>query len=119
MTGVIIALAAAATALGALVAILWARADRIGREAGRLGRLAAQQATELDQLRGADVAVMDRLPDPLILLDKARTVQRANVAARTAFGADIRRCCATPDCAPPSIALSPPARRKPPTCRCR
>ena len=88
MTGVIIALAAAATALAALALVLWARAERLGREAGRLGRLAAQQAAELDQLRGADAAVMERLPDPLILLDKARTVQRANAGARTAFGAD-------------------------------
>ncbi len=89
MTGVIIALAAATTALAVVAAVLWARAERLGREAGRLGRLAAQQATELDQLRGADAAVMERLPDPLILLDKARSVQRANAAARTAFGADM------------------------------
>ena len=60
------------------------------READRLRRLVARQAEELQALRRPDGgAVLERLPDPLIVLDADRAVRRTNAAARAALGADI------------------------------
>jgi two-component system, OmpR family, phosphate regulon sensor histidine kinase PhoR len=67
---------------------LWLRAQRLAREADRQARLAAQQAAELERLRRADAAIVERLPDPLIVLDAEQRVRRANAGARAAFGAD-------------------------------
>jgi two-component system phosphate regulon sensor histidine kinase PhoR len=48
-----------------------------------------RDAAEVDRLRRADAAVMERLPDPVLVLDAARAVLRANRAAQTAFGTEI------------------------------
>ena len=62
------------------------------RLAGNIDRLARQVAVRsalLEQLRRTDNTVVERLPDPLIVLGANRSVRRANSAARTAFGADM------------------------------
>ncbi|MBO0710927.1 MAG: two-component sensor histidine kinase, partial [Acetobacteraceae bacterium] len=46
-------------------------------------------AALLGQMRRADEAIVERLPDPLIVLAADRSPRRANAAARKAFGADI------------------------------
>ena len=43
----------------------------------------------IEQLRRTDGTVVERLPDPLIVLAEDRGVRRANSAARAAFGADM------------------------------
>lgn len=46
-------------------------------------------ASEVDRLRRAEESILERLPDPLIVLGPDRAVRRANEAARAAFGQDI------------------------------
>jgi two-component system, OmpR family, phosphate regulon sensor histidine kinase PhoR len=62
---------------------------RVGRELDRLARHVAARAALIEQLRQADGAVVERLPDPLIVLAGDRAVRRANAAARLAFGDDM------------------------------
>jgi two-component system phosphate regulon sensor histidine kinase PhoR len=55
-------------------------------------RLARDQAARMVQARRRqedDAAIIERLPDPLIVLGPTRSVDRANEAARAAFGADL------------------------------
>jgi two-component system phosphate regulon sensor histidine kinase PhoR len=55
-------------------------------------RLARDQAARVGQARRrqeADAAIIEKLPDPLIVLGPTRAVDRANEAARAAFGADL------------------------------
>ena len=42
-----------------------------------------------EQHRRADTLILERLPDPVIVLARDRTVRRANAAARSAFGDDL------------------------------
>ncbi len=63
--------------------------ERLGREIERLSRRLAQRSAMLDQLRRADEAIVERLPDPLIILAADRSLRRANSAALAAFGADM------------------------------
>ena len=106
-------LALVATAIsGALVARLWARdierlADtlrqatatgglivpapripamaRIARGIDLLARSIASRAGEIGVLLRANEAIIERLPDPLLVLAQDRTVLRANAAMRIAF----------------------------------
>jgi len=48
-----------------------------------------ERAEEVDRLRRAEESILERLPDPLIVLAPDRTVRRTNEAARAAFGQDI------------------------------
>lgn len=64
-------------------------AKRLGREVGWLARQVVARAELAERLRRADQALVDRLPDPLIVLAADRSVRRANAAARVAFGADL------------------------------
>ena len=84
-----LALAILAALLAVAGILAWARAERLARRVERLTRLAARDAADLDRLRRADQAIVERLPDPLLVLDARRAVLRANHAAQTAFGADI------------------------------
>jgi two-component system phosphate regulon sensor histidine kinase PhoR len=61
----------------------------LAREVGRLSRRVARRTALVEQLQRADVAIVERLPDPLLVLGADRAVRRSNTAARTAFGADI------------------------------
>jgi len=62
---------------------------RLLAEIERLSRTMASRAALLGQMRRADEAIVERLPDPLIVLAADRSPRRANAAARKAFGADI------------------------------
>ena len=86
--GLIVGLLATAAVLVVAIFALWLRSRRLSREVDRQTRLAAQQAAELERLRRADAAIVERLPDPLIVLDAEQRVRRANAASRAAFGAD-------------------------------
>ena len=81
--------AALAAILAVLAVLAWARAERFARRVERLTRLAARETAEVERLRRADAAVVERLPDPLIVLNAAGAPLRANAAAQLAFGADI------------------------------
>lgn len=64
--------------------------ERLEREIERLGRHMASRAALVDRLRRADEAIVERLPDPLIVLGADSSVRRANAAARAAFGGDLQ-----------------------------
>ena len=78
-----------ALACAVLAAAAWARAEKFARRVDRLTRLAARDAMEVERLRRADAVVMERLPDPLLVLDQGRAVLRANRAATIALGAEM------------------------------
>ena len=61
----------------------------LARDIEHLARERAVHAARLGQMQRADVAVVERLPDPLIVLNTTRAVLRANAAARASFGSDI------------------------------
>ena len=52
----------------------------------RLARGLAEQGALLDRLRRADAAILENLPEPVLLLDADRAVLRANPAARQMLG---------------------------------
>jgi two-component system phosphate regulon sensor histidine kinase PhoR len=63
--------------------------DRLGREIERLSRRLANRSALQEQHRRADTLILERLPDPVIVLSRDRTVRRANAAARSAFDDDL------------------------------
>ncbi|PPQ28852.1 ATP-binding protein [Rhodopila globiformis] len=63
--------------------------DSLALEIERLSRRLAAFAGMLEQYRRIDSLILERLPDPVIVLAQDRTVRRANAAARTAFGEDL------------------------------
>jgi two-component system phosphate regulon sensor histidine kinase PhoR len=63
--------------------------DTLGREIERLSRRLATRAALQEQHRRADTLILERLPDPVIVLSRDRTVRRANAAARSAFDDDL------------------------------
>jgi len=82
-------LAALAAALAAIALRLLAKLRRERAETARLQGLLARGTAQIEAMRGTDGAVLERLPDPVIVLDQTRAVRRINEAARAAFGADI------------------------------
>ncbi len=70
---------------------------RLGVDLERLARRTAARTALIEQLRRTDGTVVERLPDPLIVLAEDRGVRRANSAARDAFGADIPAVLRHPD----------------------
>lgn len=82
-------LAVLALGASALALRLRARLRQSQVELARLRDALAHRAAEMEMLRRADGAVLERLPDPVIVLDGARDVSRTNAAAREAFGADL------------------------------
>ena len=71
--------------------------QRVGTELERLARRAAARSALIEQLRSTDGTVVERLPDPLIVLAEDRGVRRANSAARIAFGAEVPAVLRHPD----------------------
>jgi two-component system, OmpR family, phosphate regulon sensor histidine kinase PhoR len=69
----------------------------LATELERLARRTAARSALIEQLRRADGTVVERLPDPLIVLAEDRGVRRANSAARAAFGADMPAVLRHPD----------------------
>jgi len=63
--------------------------ERITRAIERLARTLAARAAQVEHLLHATETIVDRLPDPLLVLGPDRMVRRANRAARADFGADI------------------------------
>jgi two-component system phosphate regulon sensor histidine kinase PhoR len=61
----------------------------VARGIERLSRTLTARAGQVEALFRATEAIVERLPDPLLVLGPDRAVRRANAAARAAFGADI------------------------------
>ena len=59
------------------------------REAERVARGLATRRTEIEGLVKSERAIVELLPDPLIVLAADRSVRRANAAAQTAFGTEM------------------------------
>ena len=62
---------------------------RLAQRIGRIERSLARGADEVGAALRASDAIIERLPDPLIALDSARTARRGNAAARASFGDDL------------------------------
>jgi len=71
--------------------------ESLGREIDYLARRTAPRAALMEQLRRADAQILERLPDPLIVLSEDRAVRRANAAARSAYGDDMAAVLRHPD----------------------
>jgi two-component system phosphate regulon sensor histidine kinase PhoR len=63
---------------------------QIARAIDRIARTAAQRVDDAQRQRRADEAIVERLPDPVIVLGADHAVRRANAMARTNFGADLQ-----------------------------
>ena len=63
--------------------------ERLARGIERLARAYSASAAEVSLVLRANEAIVERLPDPLLLLGPNRAVSRGNAAARAAFGADM------------------------------
>ncbi len=61
---------------------------RLAQEVARLSKNLADRAELVGRLLKTDEMIVEALPDPLIVLAADRSVRRANIAARTAFGAE-------------------------------
>ena len=81
--------AAAAPRLGSI--------ERATRNIERLSRTLANRAAMVGQLLAANEAIVERLPDPLLVLGQDRDVRRANEAARMAYGNDMAAVLRHPD----------------------
>ncbi len=64
--------------------------ERIARAIERLARTLASRAGQIGQVLRATETILDRLPDPLLVLGADRSIRRANAAARAAFGGEIQ-----------------------------
>ncbi len=62
---------------------------RLAQEAERLSRSLAMRTAQVEGLLRAEQVIVQRLPDPLIVLGPDRRVQRANAAAHAAFGGEM------------------------------
>ncbi|MFT8244794.1 ATP-binding protein [Roseomonas sp. BN140053] len=58
----------------------------VPEEMSRLGRDLLERGALVGRLRAADAAIIEALPDPLLVLGTDRAPLRANTAARTLFG---------------------------------
>ena len=65
------------------------RPVRLKREIGRFLRQTGDRSDTLLQRLLTEEAIIEALPDPLIVLGADRTVTRANAAARAAFGSEL------------------------------
>jgi two-component system, OmpR family, phosphate regulon sensor histidine kinase PhoR len=63
--------------------------EGLAREIARLSRRLASSAALSERHRRADTLILERLPDPVIVLARDRAVRRANAAARSVFGDDV------------------------------
>jgi len=67
---------------------------------GQVQQLSAtlgERTALVDQLLRAEESIVERLPDPLIVIGADRSVRRANAAARAAFGTDIQSVLRHPE----------------------
>ncbi len=61
---------------------------RLGHEVVRLMRTERRRRAQLERIAAADRSLLDRLPDPLFLLDSSRFVVWCNPSAEAAFGSE-------------------------------
>ena len=66
-------------------------------EVQQLSATLGERTALVDRLLRAEESIVERLPDPLIVLGADRSLRRANQAARAAFGADIQSVLRNPD----------------------
>ena len=66
-----------------------AAVEQVAREIERLSRTLAARAVQVGQLLRANEAIVERLPDPLLVLGADHSVRRANAVARQAFGSEV------------------------------
>ena len=71
--------------------------ERVTRSIERLSRTLASRAVLVGELLAANEAIVELLPDPLLVIGADGVVRRANAAARAAFGADIQAVLRHPD----------------------
>jgi len=71
--------------------------ETLGREIDHLNRRVAPRAALVEQLRRTDTLILERLPDPLIVLAGDRAVRRTNAAARATYGDDMAAVLRHPD----------------------
>ncbi len=71
--------------------------ERVTRNIEGLARTLASRAAMVGHLLAANEAIVERLPDPLLVLGADRGIKRANAAARAAFGADMPSVLRHPD----------------------
>ena len=84
--------------------------ERLMGDIERLARLSAERSALVQRTRRADEGIVERLPDPLIVLGADWSIRRTNAAARSAFGADIQAVLRNPGLrAAIDRALSPPS----------
>ena len=70
---------------------------RLKYEIERIARHLTARTTRVEAMRRADEAIVEKLPDPLVVLGADRSVRRSNAAARSAFGADMHAVLRHPD----------------------
>ena len=63
--------------------------DGLVRDIDALSRRLARDGAALESLRQSDLSVVERLPDPLVVLDADYSVRRSNAAARRDYGTDL------------------------------
>ncbi len=63
--------------------------EAVLREAVLLARAGAERARLVERMLHGEASVVERLPDPLVVLGRDHAIRRANVAARTAYGGDL------------------------------
>ena len=63
--------------------------DGLVRDIDALSRRLARDGATLEALRQSDLSVVERLPDPLVVLDADHSVRRSNAAARRDYGTDL------------------------------
>ncbi len=61
----------------------------LAEAASRLSDRIGEQKARLSERRAIDEAIVEHLPDPVLVLDGGHRLSRANAAARSAFGADV------------------------------
>ena len=66
-------------------------------EVQQLSATLGERTALVDRLLQAEERIVERLPDPLIVLGADRRVRRANAAARAAFGSDLGSVLRHPD----------------------
>jgi len=71
--------------------------DDLLRDINLLSQTIGDRTDELERLRRAEESILERLPDPVIVLGPDRAVRRANAAARAAFGSDMAAVLRHPD----------------------
>ena len=62
----------------------------LASEIDRLARILSEQAGQIDRQLRTEKAIVETLPDPLIVLAADRSILRANNAARATYGGDLQ-----------------------------